>query len=224
MKKIYRGVWPVIFLFCSACVSIIHLKPTIEEKLYPRPGEIETKNIGEVFLSHEILAMYDAVEILVEEEKGRVPLGIYIATRKTQGYLILQPQSSTIDLSQGMVRYRLVLRDDGKLYLGTLETSSVARIKEIPSESYRKTKVIADSSSTFRKSLIYTGKEQNVIKVSYREFSGNFARPVYTVDVTYDLNESNIIAFQSAKLRIVEATNTSITYEVISNFDGYLSK
>ncbi|WP_300529657.1 hypothetical protein [Maricaulis sp.] len=75
------------------------------------------------------------------------------------------------------------------------------------------------SENSFQQTLIYSGRIGNRINISYRESTGNMARPAFTNDVEYDLNESSIIGYRGAELRVIDATNTSITYEVIRNFN-----
>jgi len=69
--------------------------------------------------------------------------------------------------------------------------------------------------------LIYTGKVDNRIRFTYREFSGNTARMPFSTEVEYDLNENNIISYQGATIEVIKANNRSVTYKVMSNFRNY---
>ncbi|MEL1249751.1 hypothetical protein [Aurantiacibacter gilvus] len=75
------------------------------------------------------------------------------------------------------------------------------------------------TSNDFQQTLIYSGRVGDRIRVSYREFSGSLARPAFSNDAEYDLSESDIIAYRGARLRVIEANNETITYEVLSNFN-----
>jgi hypothetical protein len=66
--------------------------------------------------------------------------------------------------------------------------------------------------------FIYNGKVNNAIKFTYREFVNDLARPAFTQDLQYDLNESNIIGFRGLRIEIILATNTNIKYKVLNNF------
>jgi hypothetical protein len=66
--------------------------------------------------------------------------------------------------------------------------------------------------------MIYSGKSNNFIKFSYREFTDDFIRNSFTTDVSYDLSESNIIGYKNFKAEIIEATNTKLKYKIISSF------
>ncbi len=78
--------------------------------------------------------------------------------------------------------------------------------------------------------LIYSGKSGQTLKAIYREFIGDFVGSPYgnsgwrikqgfTQELQYDLDSSSIIGFRSLQIEIVEATNSSITFKVISD-DG----
>jgi len=76
---------------------------------------------------------------------------------------------------------------------------------------------------SFEQSLTYSGKQGNVIKVVYRELANNLARPAFSQELTYDLTDGPIIVFRNTKAKIIEATNSSITF-VILETPAYLYK
>ena len=67
--------------------------------------------------------------------------------------------------------------------------------------------------------LLYLGKSGNVLKFGYRESYQDLARPAFSNEISYDLTESDIIGYKKAKLQVISATNTSITYKVLSYFN-----
>jgi hypothetical protein len=71
---------------------------------------------------------------------------------------------------------------------------------------------------SFKKELVYNGRLENYVKIIYREYLNDWARPAFTQELQYDLNESNIIGFQGARLEIIDATNTNIRYRVLTHF------
>lgn len=76
------------------------------------------------------------------------------------------------------------------------------------------------SDSSFQQTLIYLGKSGSVLKFGYRESIRDLARPAYSNEISYDLKDSDIVGYKKAKLQVIEATNTSITYKVLSYFDN----
>lgn len=51
----------------------------------------------------------------------------------------------------------------------------------------------------------------------YREYANDIIRPAFTLDLEYDLEESNTITFRSLEMEVVDATNTSITFVVVDD-------
>lgn len=82
-----------------------------------------------------------------------------------------------------------------------------------------KTTIQGIASNAFQQTLIYSGKVGDKINIGYREFSADVARPAFNNDVEYDLKESNTIGYKGALIEILEATNQSIRYKVIRNFN-----
>jgi len=58
----------------------------------------------------------------------------------------------------------------------------------------------------------------NRIALGYREFSGDIARLAFSNELSYDLSESAILGYKGARIEIIKATNTELTYKVISGF------
>lgn len=78
-------------------------------------------------------------------------------------------------------------------------------------------KLVEAYINSFKAELIYTGKMGNVITVSYREYVDNMARPAFFQDLRYDLTEGNDITFKSLKIKVLEATNSKINFQVIDD-------
>ncbi|MDO8798955.1 hypothetical protein [Phenylobacterium sp.] len=68
--------------------------------------------------------------------------------------------------------------------------------------------------ASLRREFIYSGVSKGTIKLSYREFINDMARPSFTQELTYDLAEGDEIGFRGARFRVLKATNTSIRYVV----------
>lgn len=86
--------------------------------------------------------------------------------------------------------------------------------------NFKRVKQPIATADNFQQTLIYSGKVGNKINIGYREFSANVARPAFNNDVEYDLAESKVIGYKGAVLEILEATNQSIKYRVIRNFNS----
>ncbi len=73
------------------------------------------------------------------------------------------------------------------------------------------------TENSFRAQIIYSGISGNTIKAVYREYSDNYARPAFTQELQYNLDESNIISYKSIKIKIIKATNSEIEFIVLED-------
>lgn len=76
---------------------------------------------------------------------------------------------------------------------------------------------VADGS--FKAELIFTGLTGSTVKTVYREYVSDYARPAFTTELQYNLDESRTIAYKSIKIEVLKATNQALTYRVVSD-DG----
>jgi len=70
----------------------------------------------------------------------------------------------------------------------------------------------------YRYQLLYEGVAAGVLRVTYREFVNDLARPSFTQELTYTLDASGQgnVVFRGARLHIEQASNESLKYQVLS--------
>lgn len=68
---------------------------------------------------------------------------------------------------------------------------------------------------SFRRELVYSGASKGTVKLLYREFNNDLARPAFSQDLTYDLADGDEIGFRGARFKVLKATNVSIQYIVL---------
>lgn len=95
------------------------------------------------------------------------------------------------------------------------ETEGWFKKKMVSLTPRRVTKV---SVENFRQELLYQGKAGSTVKLSYREFTGDLARPAFTQELTFDLTEGPVVGAKGARIEVLEATNTSIRYRLMQPF------
>lgn len=88
-----------------------------------------------------------------------------------------------------------------------------------PKAKGRAAKRAISSENAFQQTLIYNGRVGDKINIGYREFYGSAARPAFNNNVEYDLATSNTIAYRGARIQVITADNTSISYKLLSNFN-----
>lgn len=74
------------------------------------------------------------------------------------------------------------------------------------------------SPNSFQQTIEYGGRSGDVLKFTYSEFSDGFARQAFTREFQVDLSQGNVAAYKGAVIEIESATNSSITYKVVRNF------
>lgn len=86
---------------------------------------------------------------------------------------------------------------------------------------YKRIQDIQYNEDSFTYQVLYQGKIGNKIKVSFREFKNNMARPAFTQNIEYELkpNKSTIIGFKGLRIEVLKATNLNITYSVIKDYN-----
>ncbi|MGZ5207947.1 MAG: hypothetical protein ACXWB0_02925 [Sulfuricurvum sp.] len=75
---------------------------------------------------------------------------------------------------------------------------------------------------SFKYEALYQGRIDNKIKISFREFKDDMARPAFTQDIDYELDNKNgeaIVGFKGLRIKILKATNMDITYSVIQDYN-----
>ena len=69
--------------------------------------------------------------------------------------------------------------------------------------------------SYLRRELIYSGVSQGTVTISYREIERGMLRPAFSQELKFDLSEGAEVGFRGARLRILDASNTGVRYEVL---------
>lgn len=206
--------------------------PSIEIVDQPQINFEATAEIGETLLAKAKIYTFDGLELLEQITDNGIareyivePHAMRLERIDQQGNKFYVPSSEFYYVNDKTFRKRvspsnayLVLKSDGSLELqGYYDLTTAGKIS--PSRPNHKIgKIIDRKQPNFRQELIYSGRSGNQIKVTYREYAGDFLRPGFTQDVQYDLGVENIIGFKGVRIQVVEATNTRLKYKVLRSF------
>ncbi|NAS06211.1 hypothetical protein GPS47_11510 [Acinetobacter haemolyticus] len=186
----------------------------------PPIGSVNEAYVGDQLLVQGTYTERDAYYVPEAQKKFliNIPKGYYLKTGEDQNgshYSPLNniPDGANIPNSSGIIS--LLVTNDNSLCLISMYLQKSCHFKDIGEN--RKVSVAMDNS--FQQTLIYSGKVGNKINIGYREFSSSVARPAFNNDVEYDLSESKQIGYKGALLEIIDATNQSIKYKVLRNFN-----
>lgn len=222
LKKI---ILPFIAIALSSCASPkFNYIGEMENISWPSLGEINTVNLGEDMVHQGHSIKKDA---LVIENPAKVsfayhiPVGNYVKTgtdNRGDYFLTTNTDGGQVVRSYGADPViSIVKKTTGELCVITVMNliscnagDGTSTVKKID---------IGVAGNSLQQTLIYSGKVGNKIKLSYREFKDSMARQAFTNDAEYDLEESNQVGYKGALIEIIKATNQSITYKVIRNFN-----
>ncbi|MEX6256109.1 hypothetical protein [Providencia huaxiensis] len=74
--------------------------------------------------------------------------------------------------------------------------------------------------NSFEQALIFNGINNQIVDISYRKIGSIIENQGFGNNLQYNLKKSNVILYGNVKLKIINSSNDSLTYEVISNFSG----
>ena len=233
VSEVRLAILVVLAAASAGCAtSTYSITPTVTFVDMPPVGELSEASIGSSLIQKAKVYVVDGLRLdsplVIEAFGSRLELGVgdYAALSRTR----LHTLYSAVDqiggryynfgtLTESDIGFRKSL-EDGRIDAFSLPYNSGMIIPHETDESLTLTEieVTAVQEPSFRQELIYNGRIGDTIRVLYREFQNDMARPAFTQDVVYDLSESNIIGFRDVRIEIVDANNTRVRYSVISGF------
>jgi len=112
------------------------------------------------------------------------------------------------------------LDDDGNGTFDRMAQDSVSlavKLKEpVPYVTKTQTRVV-DDPKNFKQVILYTGATGDTLRLSYREFSNNMARPAFTEELTIPLSKQfpQDVAVKDVRIRIHKIDGLGLTYEIL---------
>lgn len=225
MKKLSLFIPLLAVLLVGCAAPKFNYVPETRDVSEPEIGVVVERQVGEELLHQGRYREHEALKVLV-------PIKPVWAYTVTPGYFLKIGQDDQGEFfriggagdESGFVQKAaladpysaLLLKNDQTLCVITFINAAACGWNGGGFERVKKPLVSADY---IQRTLLYNGRVGDKINIGYREFSGNMARPAFSNNVEYDLTESREIAYRGARLEIVEATNRSIRYRVISNFN-----
>ena len=110
---------------------------------------------------------------------------------------------------------------DGKVFTSFIQTGDVGNhMLSLDTPIPYKEMEMMSGNSGFKMEIMYLGKDNNTIKIAYREYTGNTIRPAFTQEVSYTLPAlPSTISFRTVRLEVIKADNNEISYKVLSGFN-----
>ena len=225
--KIYYVLLCAFGIALSGCTTPqYNYRPEVQEISRPPLHAVNVANIGDEMLSQGVYSEQEAIKLDKDIRFGLLGYytltpGYYVKTGEDRRSSFYRPagggdsgQVQKGALSDPWESIQLS-KDGSKISIITIFHASVSE----RADGVRRTVCSVLSSDSFQQTLIYSGKVGAKVRIGYREFSNNSARPAFNNDVDYDLSQSKVIGYKGARIEIIEATNEYVKYKVISNFN-----
>ena len=220
-------------IILSGCAGqTVSVTPSkIERVSTPKVGEVSTANLGQALMYYHTVYTYDGVslkELITDGGTAREyimePHNMRYVRTDEQGskYFLASPNhyyvndklfNRRVPLSN---QFFVVKRDGSVGMTGYYDLTTAGTPTTLP--SFEIGDVVDVSRPNFKQELLYNGRSGSTIRFMYREFSGDLIRADFSQDLMYDIAEDNKVGFRDVVIEVIEATNTSITYRVLSHF------
>ena len=213
-------------LMLAGCASPnYNYMPKTTNLSFPEVGSVATARVGDELLSQGKYIESEAIEVKNQEQIGLAAYTVYPGHFLKQGeddssiYYRLSNQAGAARIEKSALAdaYTGVMIDKSDSEFCVITWTNAYTCDD--DVVYEKTMLPVVAEDSFQQTLIYNGKVGNKINIGYREFQSNRVRAAFSNEVEYDLSDSNTIGYKGAELEIIEATNQSIKYRVISNFN-----
>ncbi len=215
-----------LFALVACATPQANYVPQVSYVSLPPVNTVSQVGLGEFMLQQGYYSETDSIRVSQDIQVGgmiasyTIGSGIYLKQGNSERYEYYRiggaPNAGVVTKSALADPFQTVaVSRDSQICVVSVFNAAICD----SSENFSREKTQAIDLQRFQQILIYNGRSGNTISIGYRELSNNVARPAFSNEVTYDLNESMIIGYQSARIRILEATNTFIRYEVLENFN-----
>jgi len=215
MKIVYLAL---VMFYMSGCVAVKYNGSDSTATPIDRPeiGKIVTASIGDPLLEKGLIVEEKVVEVY--KTMGGALYTIPALKYPQIGF----DEKHDFYSAHGVIRggisdpiSALSLEKDGKNELCVVTTFGSTVCYQ---GDFKRMTRISEHGTSFQQTLLYSGRVGDKLKISYREYSNNTARPAFNNEVEYDFSTSKIIGYKGASIEVISADNTSITYKVLRNF------
>jgi hypothetical protein len=215
MKKLLFII--TILSFTIATAQVEQIIPKIEITKSPEINVLNNGEIGLTLVSKESSYKYKAIKIIIGKKVKmgfssiKVNMGDIFVNKYTKKKYDLYESPHKVNTGIAINRETKEMKVyaiNSGVYYGRIKNKIEFKniTAEIPNKEY------------LRQEFIYIGKSNNTIKFIYREFFENIARPAFTQELIYDINEDKIIGFKGLRLEILSSSNVNIKYKILSYF------
>lgn len=219
MKKVFVAVlFGAILSGCASRPIHLPMQPISDPPL----GQERTTQLGDRLLMQALGYQTDILRVETMDPFGAyIPRGNFCRVPGTDKFISFNGRAVGLKNAFGMVidyTNQLTYKPDANEICASGTFTLCYDSSEGQFEVLRD-RLCSDPTS-FQQVIEYNGRGGDILQFTYREFSSDRMRASYTTNFTMDLSSGNEITYKGARLRILEATNEKIRYQVISNFNN----
>ena len=213
---------PLLLVLAGCAPSLLRPTPQrIHLKNY-EIGETRRGAVGEPIFDVQTASrvpVYVAAMDLVGPKPGLLSSGPRIQQGQTFSVVGEDASDGTLVIHNPVLGdFRIKISRAGQVIGGgwtALHGGALARGDGWPAEPlFHLSDEIEGQKGAFRAQIIYSGITGNTVRAVYREFVDDFARPAFSQELQYDLNESRRLSYKSVDIDILNATNSFLEYRV----------
>lgn len=158
-----------------------------------------------------------------------------LMTRDTDGAKVLCPK--LIESPEGGVTYQrydecLVDANNDGLFEAAMFPQYEKYFPLTKSATYKTTTIKRNRANNvkhgdaFKQEIIYQGFSSNTLRLSYREFVDDMARPAFTQELTYEHKngQPTLVGFKGLRMKVLDANNTKVNYIIEQGLDSTSNK
>jgi hypothetical protein len=209
-------------------LSVTATPPAYIDIAFPTVGEIAIAQVGEAVITTAHTLSAPAIRFIdpcIISEQDNQPGTAPIDYRVTGGVIFLRENTTNgvagycghVEQLSPLGRYvpmrHCVAANDQTLAAFPDSETVVQSNCRVAQQTFE-----IDATGSIRKELFYGGRSGTMVRLFYREFSGDMARAAFSQELSYDIRDDRVIGFRGARLEVIDASNTSIRYRVLNGF------
>lgn len=208
----YRLALPLLLFIPSAALAQ-ELEPEVTILHVPPAGSSQTVSVGTQIHEYSRLYSFNAT---ITDQKLRG--GQWLIPIEVEAGTPLYPVSTNSKFKACARSGACGLDDDGdgKFDRMAKDSASLA-IKLKQPVAYRTTRITVENPLSLKQVILYAGATSDTLRLSYREFSNDMARPAFTEELTIPIGKSfpQDVAVKAIKFRIHSINGLGMTYEIL---------
>jgi hypothetical protein len=211
-----------LFLAATLFLNASASAQTMRDAILPAPGSPAIVPVGDVVYEKSHLLVLPAYTVS-EDFSGKNMFATVVISAGDRFMMIPSKvimkacRSASIEDFQRRTYNACLFDDDGDGRFDRYGANEVQSGKKLPHPiSYKLTEFVQPASDSIKQTVTYLGSTKDVLRLSYREFVNDMARPAFTEEYTFPLISTfpQTFAFKGVKLRVSAIDGEGLHYVI----------